>query len=244
MACAVIGVHQHRIAPGGTVIGTYAHRKRKIQPVSGIAYSIHMKNLAIRKMAEGAAGHIAVGHFEEGGCLLPLSSSFAQARAHYLHFAAIFIDRSKPDGQKVAVVAPGDCRLVVMRIEGGFVGGLHHERDGFQEEGGGRCRSPVMLFLRHIAHIGRSSRRGLRIRELRIAFYHPETDLTMVIIRGCRHTVGATEIFHGSIVTASAGNLERALRRTSRIGLGGGRIRTVPILAPFLHISVHIVKPE
>ena len=99
-------------------------------------------------------------------------------------------------------------------------------------------RGPIPFYLRHnILIFWLRKRSGLRI----LCLYHPKARHCMFILWQHSHTVCRTEIFHRCIMTTSSGHPCYAIRISSRICLFLIYIRSIPVQAPFFHISTHII---
>ena len=220
------GLHQLRQAPGPAVVVASAHAEGQVLPVSGVGDAVHVQQRAVGEMRQRAAGHVPGGHREEEGGGSP--SAFAETGAQHHHFAAALLFAGEPYCQEVAVVAPGDGRLMVVAVEWGF-GAVRGDDEGNRlEPQGSLGRALPAAFGLPDAGCLAGVEPWLCSRERRGgAFDDPETYLGVPVGGDCGHPGVPADIFHRGVVAAAPG---------CREALG------VEVGAPFLHVAEHVVE--
>ena len=73
---------------------------------------------------------------------------------------------------------------------------------------------------------------------------NPEAGLGMLVLWDHGHPVGCPQIFFGGVMASSTCDPIKSLLVTDGVDLRIGQVKAIPIQAPFLDISVHIVETE
>jgi len=105
-------------APRRAVVVARAQDQGEVGPAAAGFQSVEVQQPPLAfEVQERGAGHVAVGRLEKHVGRLPFVAARAQPAGQNGHFAAALFMGRKPDGQQVAVVAPGDRRaMIVLRV--------------------------------------------------------------------------------------------------------------------------------
>ena len=95
----------------------FAEDHREVLPVSRGFHSVDVEKASAAIVQECRPGHIAVGYLEEERRRLPFLLSRPEARGEDDHPPPVFLIRREPDGQQVPIIAPRQCRLVIVSKE-------------------------------------------------------------------------------------------------------------------------------
>ena len=170
-----------------------------------------------------------------------------QAGTEYCHPSPILFICRKPYCQQISIITPGNCRLMIMQIKWGIriTCRTYHKWYRRQKH---RCDSRYFFpFYRCIFYrflIERDRGRCSRYIQTSIGFHNSKSSLGMFIFRKHSQSIGTSQVFLRGVMTPSSSDPKLSGQRSCRVFLLFCGIRSIPIQAPFFHISMHIIKPE
>ena len=233
-------------APRLAVIRAFPQGDREVLPIARGLDSVQVEQTPVPVVQQGGTGHVPVGHLEEEGGRIPFRRSGSQAGSQDDHPAAILLVGREPDEQQVAVIAPGEGRLVVVREEWAWLtlGRGFHVDLGRLEQGRLVVFRPRIFRLGNISPVIGNVCGFQGLGSGVIGLDDAEARLRVLVVGDHRHPVGRPEVFLGGIVTATTGHPIIAGRVADGVDLRARDIGTVPIETPLLDVAMHIVKAE